>query len=69
MDEHVAQAIINMNDTDIVLEFDKFWEELQLYFDDTILAVDKKRHSEMLHMPFAIFLHHLREKIIAHLLE
>ena len=47
-DEQLAQAVIDMNDTDIVLDlqsmngsakttkFDKFWEELQMYFDETI---------------------------------
>ena len=60
VDERLSQAMIDMNDTDIVLDlrstngsakstkFDKFWKEIQLYFDETILAVDERRHSETL---------------------
>lgn len=71
VDERLAQAIIDLNDADIVLDlrtmngsakstvFDIFWEELQLYFDETILAVDERRHGEVLHMPLVLSLCHL----------
>ena len=40
-------------------KFDVFWEELGSYFEELTLAVDDRRHSETLHMPVAISLHHL----------
>ena len=81
VNEPVAWALIEMSDTDIILDlrktngsakstkFEKFWEEMQSYFDETTLAVDERRHSEVLHMPFAISLHHLRELITTRLNE
>ena len=43
--------------------FDSFWEELQAYFDEVTPAVDERRHNDVLHMPYAISLCHLREII------
>ena len=52
VDSRVAQAILKVNDPDIILDlreyngkvnsshFDKFWEELQAFFDEIPLAVD-----------------------------
>ena len=81
VNERLAQALIEMSDTDITLDlqgmngsaksskFDKFWEELQLYFDESILAVDERRHGDALHMPLAVSLRHLREMITSRLKE
>ena len=78
VNERVAWALIEMSDTDIILDLrktakstksEKFWEEMQSYFDETTLAVDERRHSEVLHMPFAISLRHLRELITTRLNE
>ena len=64
-----------MDDPDIVLDlrqlngnaqstkFDPFWNELQLYLDEINLAVDERRHSDVLHLPIAISLCHLQELI------
>ena len=81
VNERVAWALIEMSDTDIILDlrkangstkstkFEKFWEEMQSYFDETTLAVNERRHSEVLHMPFAISLRHLKELITTRLNE
>ena len=78
IDERVAQAVISINDPDIVLDlrkangnpksttFDRFWQEVQAYLEMT-LAVDDRRHGEMLHMPLAISVRHLHEQIIERL--
>ena len=74
-DEHVARAVVNLDDPEIVLDlrrmngkaqsslFDALWSELQAYLDDINLAVDESRHGKTLHMPFAISLQHLQEVI------
>ena len=79
VDERVAKAIIDFDDPEIVFDlrntngrphcdlYDPFWEELQAYFDETILAVDERRHTDVLHMPLAISIRHLREIITTRL--
>ena len=75
IDERVALAVISVDDPDIILAngnpsstiFDTFWQELQAYLDELLLAVDDRRHGEALHMPLAISVRHLREKIIERL--
>ena len=37
---------------------DCFWQELQAYLDELLLAVDDRRHGETLHMPLAISVRH-----------
>ena len=66
VDEHVAKAVLQLDDPQIVVDlrrmngkpnstiFDTFWQELQLYLDETNLAVDERRHGDVLHMPLAI---------------
>lgn len=75
VDERVAQAVIDLDDPEIVLDlrqmngkvqsslFDVFWDELQAYLDEINLAVDERRHGDTLHMPFATSLRHLHELI------
>ena len=38
--------------------FDYFWEELQAYLDEITPAVDERRHSEVLHMQYAVSVRH-----------
>ena len=75
VDSRVVKAILEVNDPQIILDlrecngkvnasnFDKFWEELQVFLDEITLAVDERRHGDVLHMPFASSLCHLREII------
>ena len=72
VDARVARAILEVTDPEIILDlhksngkvnvshFDRFWEELQ---SEISLAVDERRHGDVLHMPFATSLRHLRELI------
>ena len=53
VDEWVAQAVVNLDDPELVLDlrrmngkaqsslFDAFWDELQAYLDEINLAVDE----------------------------
>ena len=71
----VARALVHLDDPDIILDmrqlngnpqstkFDPFWNELQLYLDEINLAVDERRHGDVLHLPVAISLRHLQELI------
>ena len=73
VDERVAKAVVELDDPDIVLDlrklngkpnstmFDEFWHELQLYMDEVNLAVDERRHGDVLHMPLAISIRNLQE--------
>jgi len=75
VNERVASALINLDDPNIMLDlrqlngtvcsdkFDAFWSELQVYLDEFNLAVDERRHSDVLHMPIAISIRHLQEII------
>ena len=40
-----------------------FWDELSAYIEEIHPAVDDQRHSNVLHIPIAISLHHLRDTI------
>ena len=71
----MLKPVLNFNDLAIVLDlrktnghpscdlFDPFWEEVQAYFDEINLAVDERRHTEVLHMPVAVSIRHLKEVI------
>ena len=75
VDERVANAVLHVDDAEVILDlrrangrpnstiFDKFSEELQAYFDETPLAVDERRHGDVLHMPLAISIRQLQEVI------
>lgn len=75
VDERVAKAVLQTDDPEIILDlrrtngkpnctiFDEFWDELQSYLDETTLAVDERRHGDVMHMPFAISIRHLLELI------
>ena len=74
IDERVEEAL-SMDDPDILLDlrklngnaksskFDAFWDELATYIEELNPAVDERRHSQVLHMPVAISLRHLRDTI------
>lgn len=75
VDERVAQALLELDDPDIIMDlrrfngkakncqFDPFWDELQAFLDEVVLAVDERRHGDVLHMPFATSLRHLRDLV------
>jgi len=81
VDERVAKAVVELDDPEIIMDlrqmngnpkattFDVFWQELQLYLDEVTLAVDERRHGNILHMPLAISIRNLREIITARLKE
>jgi hypothetical protein len=72
VDERVAKAVIKLDDPEVILDlqksngnpksslFDSFWEA---YLDEITPAVDERRHGEVLHMPYAVSVRHLREVI------
>ena len=43
--------------------FDEFRNELQMYLDETTLAVDERKHEHVMHMPLPISIRHLQELI------
>ena len=47
--------------------FDVIWGELGQYLEDTTMAVDERQHSNIMHIPLAISVQHLRETISEHL--
>lgn len=75
VDQRIARAVLEIDDPEVVLDlrrsngnpksnlFDSFWDELQCYLDEIAPAVDERRHGDILHMPFAISIRHLREII------
>ena len=75
VDERVAKAAIKLDDPEVILDLRKsngnpksslfysFWEELQAYLDEITPVFDERRHSEVLHMPYAVSVHHLHEVI------
>ena len=81
IDERVATALLEQDDPDIVIDlrrlngnpqstkFDLFWEELELFFEEQSLAVDDRRHDDVLHMPLAVSVRHLREAVMKRLEE
>ena len=44
-------------------KYNIFWEALDKYFNESILAVQERRHGDYLFMPFAISTEHLRDTI------
>ena len=73
IDEKVASAVLTIGDPDILLDlrklngnpkatlFDDFWTELSLFLEELTPAVDDRRHGEVLHMPIAVSVRHLRD--------
>ncbi|CAB4420652.1 unnamed protein product [Rhizophagus irregularis] len=47
--------------------FDAFWDEMAGFFNEKILAVDDRRHHDILYMPLAMSVQHLRDIIIKRL--
>ena len=81
VDERVAKAVLQLDDPQIVMDlrrmngkpnstiFNTVLQELQLYLDETNLAVDERRHRDVLHMPLAILIRNLQETIASRLNE
>ena len=78
VDDNVAESLFDLDDPQIVLDlralngnpkstkFDIFWQELSTFLEEDA-AVDERRHSDILHMPAAISIRHLREVIVQRL--
>ena len=75
----MAGALLNLDDADIIMDmrklngkpnstkFDAFWSELSAFLEESTPAVDDWRRGEVLHMPFALSVRHLREEISSRL--
>ncbi len=79
VDDRVAAALLDLDDPQIIIDlrelngnpksmtFDIFWEELSQYLEETTVAVDERWHSDVMHMPLAISVRHLRDIIVERL--
>ena len=47
--------------------FNEFWDELALLVEEVNPAVDERRHGNVLHMPIAISICDLRQKVLERL--
>jgi len=47
----------------IVISLIHFGVSFHAYLDELGLAVDERRHSSVLHIPIAVFIHHLQDTI------
>lgn len=75
IDDWVAEVVLVTDDPEIIMDlrklngnpqstkFNEFWSELASYLEETTLAVDERRHTDVLHMPLAISIHHIRDLI------
>ena len=74
MEERITQAIMELEDPEIILDlrknngkvgssYDDFWEELQHYLDEIITPVNERRHGNTMYLPIAISIRDLRERI------
>jgi len=75
VDERVSTALLDLDDTQITLDlremngnpkctkFDDFWSELEEYLEEITTAVDERRQVDVMHMPLAISIRHLRDVI------
>ena len=75
IDERVSKALIDLDDPNIVLDlremngnpksnaFEAFWNEMSEYLEETTTAVDERRQGDVMHMPLAISIRHLRDII------
>ena len=75
VDDRVAQSVLGLDDPEIILDlrqlngnprstnFDTFWEEVSSFLEESSLAVDERRHTDVLHMPVAVSVRHLRDCI------
>lgn len=67
VDDNVAQALFDLGDPGIrtmngnpkSTKFDLFWQELPVFLEESS-AVDERRHSDVLHLPIAVSIRHLR---------
>ena len=53
-----------LNGKEIDTKFDVFYDELGKYFDEQLMQVHERRHSQELYMPLAILVEDLRSEII-----
>ena len=79
IDERVSKALLDLDDTEIIMDlremngnpkstkFDAFWNELAEYLEEITTAVDERRQVDVMHMPLAISVRHLRDIIVERL--
>ena len=74
MEERIAQAIMELEDPEIILDlrknngkvgssYEDFWQELQNYLDEIVTPVNERRHGNTMYLPIAISIRDLRELI------
>ncbi len=80
VDNRVAAALLDLDDPKVNIDlrelnatpksmrFDVCWEEMSQYLEETTVAVDERGHSDVMHMPLAISVRHLRDIIVKRLL-
>lgn len=72
------RIILELGDPEIVMDlrqnkgfkgtsFDEFWNEMECYFEENLLSVHERRHSDILYLPSFISVRDLRETIIERL--
>ena len=78
MEEGIAQAIMELEDPEIILDLQKnngkvgssyedFWQQLQNYLDEIVTLVNEHRHGNTMYLLIAISIRDLRELICDHL--
>ena len=75
VDDRVSKALLELDDPQIALDlreqngnpkstkFEAFWDELQQYLEESTMAVDERRHSDIMHFPIAISVRQLAETV------
>ena len=80
VDDRVAEAILDTQDPEIILDlrkrngkvessFEDFWDELQKYLDEIVTPVNERRHGDAMYLSVAISVRDLRERIEQHLVK
>ncbi|CAC5366410.1 unnamed protein product [Mytilus coruscus] len=76
INQRVTEILLGSDDPDLLLDFrklngkeidtifDVFYDELGKYFDEQIMQVHERRHSQELYMPLAISVEDLQSEII-----
>ena len=66
VDDRVAKFALNSDDPDLIYDlrklngrptdprFDRFWNEMQAFLDEKVMAVNERRHGDVLYLPLAI---------------
>ena len=72
----IATFISQCDNTDILIDlrklygkqnnslYDEFWEEIHILFNEYQAAVQERRHSDVLYLPFAISIRELVERVV-----